>query len=1346
MPAVTESDLELAALEWFADLQYEVLPSDNLDPESVYQERSSLEDVILQGRLSAAIRRLNPELSEDSVHEVLRKLMRRDQPTLALQNEAFHRLVTGGVTIEVAVKGGGVRGKIVHIVDYERPENNDWVVSNQLTVIDRVHGRGQVRRPDLVVWLNGLPIAVLELKNPADENADIEKAIRQLETYKGDIPSLFVSNALLVVSDDVHAKLGSLTADRSRYGFWRTIKGEKDEPRDTQPLEVLLRGVFDKARLLDLIRGFITFEHDRGEVQKKVAGYHQFHAVRRAVEETVRASSAQGDKRVGVVWHTQGSGKSLSMLFYAGKLIADPRMENPTLVVLTDRNDLDEQLFGTFSKSEAILRQTPVKAADRKHLKELLRTASGGVYFTTIQKFLGDEGENPPPLSERRNIVVMADEAHRSQYGLKSKLNTKTGELVQGLAQQMHNALKNASFIGFTGTPIDLKDRSTVRIFGDTISQYDIQRAVEDKATVPIYYENRLARLELDEAERPHLDDDFEEVTEGEEEERKEALKSEWSTLEALVGTEKRLGLVAQDLVEHFEQRLASINGKALVVCMSRRIAAELYNAIAKLRPDWAREDDDTGSMKVVMTGSASDIPLLRPHVRSKSRRERLAERFKDPKDPLKLVIVRDMWLTGFDAPCLHTLYVDKPMQGHNLMQAIARVNRVYGDKPAGLVVDYLGIASFLKEALHTYTESGGRGKTTEDHDRIVEEMFEQLEICRDVLHGFDIPAFLSAPPTKRLQLLPVARELVLSQQGKSETVNTAPKKSKSPAPKPPLDGHDRYMQAVGKLSAAFAGASGDSRCEEIRNEVAFHQAVRAGLVKLETGKSTSGADLSHAIRQIVANAVVPTDVMDVFAVAGLPKPDISILSKEFLAEVQGMKHKNLAAALLKRLLQDEVRTRQQSNVVVGRKFSEMLEAALNRFRTRAVSTVQVIEELIELAHAMSAGDAAEKKRNLSREESAFFDALAENKSAVDVLKDEGLTLIARELTLVVAKNTSIDWNQKKSVQARLRIALKKVLKAHGYPPDASERAIQLVLAQAETLRINLSEGTSEAAPKGAEEGEAEPKEKNALPSPIAFFDGLVSSQANPVLRVKTRRDGFDKVLVFLAGIGLALLRERAGGTVPEKARKEIAQFAGRPISMGGWFELACNFAAEIPPDPSDPLVTSVRALVTPDGKRSELAQAIAEHVIPDRNVFAHTVTATEEAVAAAEEELMTLWSTLERALDGLRTARLVARVTTMKADLNAKTIQYQVRELHGNPAHFPIREETLRDNLEGEWAYALRGSHALCLAPVVACVANEDGSGHGVFLARELGVAPGKAIETVSLSGSAKKKIPPPA
>jgi type I restriction enzyme R subunit len=1332
MGAVTESDLEHATLEWFAELGYEVLPSDHLDPESVYGERSSLSDAVLVGRLDAASRRLNPDLAEDTVEQALKRVLRRDQATLALDNEVLHRLMTEGIELEVAGDQGRVAGERVQLIDFDDPDANDWMVTNQVTVIDRARGSGRARRLDVVVYVNGLPLAVFELKNPGDAQADIGKAIQQLRNYREDVPSLLVPNVMLVASDDVEARLGSITADASRYALWRTVEGEHDAPRHAQPLEVLVRGVFEKARLLDFVRNFVTFEHDDSNVHKKIAAYHQFHAVRRAVDETARAAGKGGDRRVGVVWHTQGSGKSLTMLFYAGKLVLDPRMENPTLVVLTDRNDLDEQLFGTFAKSQRLLRQTPVQAESRAHLRELLRTASGGIYFTTIQKFAPEDAEKAEPLSKRRNIVVIADEAHRSQYGFEAKFNRKTGQKSYGLAKHLRDALPGASFIGFTGTPVELDDKSTVEVFGNHISVYDILQAVEDKATVPIYYENRLARLGLSDEERPHIDSEFDELTEGEEEEQREALKSEWSTLETLVGSEKRLKLIAKDIVDHYEKRSQGLAGKALVVCMSRRIAAELYRQIVALRPQWHDPSDEAGTLKVVITGSSSDSELLRPHVRTKSARERLADRFKDPEDPLKLVIVRDMWLTGFDAPCLHTLYVDKPMQGHNLMQAIARVNRVFGDKPGGLVVDYIGIATFLKRALLTYQSCKGRGEPTRDKHGLVHVMLEQLAICRDVFHGFDVAGFLTATPARRLALLPAAREHVLAQRGAEP------------------DGYETFLQAVSKLTSAFAAATPDERCEEIRDEVAFYQAVRAGLLKLDGAKRTLGGDLSHAVRQIVSNALVSTEVVDVFAAAGLERPDLSVLSPEFLVEVQGMKHKNLAAALLARLLRDEVRKREQRNVVQGRRFSEMLEDALSRYRARSITNVEVIEALMAMAKELREADARGAALKLTVEESAFFDALAENQSAVEAMKDEGLATIARQLGDVVRTKATLDWNQKRTVQARLRVELKKVLRKAGYPPDQCDKAVALVIEQAERLKINLVDGGSEADTgrvddEDGDDASLEPApEVGELPYPIAVFDGLIASHANAVLRVKSLRDAFDKGMTFLAAIALAALRDRGNGALGEPAKKVLAKFAGKPISMGGWFELAAQLAELVPSNPADPVACAVRVLIDEKGKRSALALAIGD-VIHERNDFSHTVTASEESAAAAEPELRALWARFEKALAPLRKVELVSRAGLTDHDPKTHTARYQVHALHGSPAHFPIRERTVRGRLETGWAYLLNGETPLSLAPLVHASASEADKRDDLFLARTIELTPGKSVELVSVAGAGKKKVKAP-
>ena len=869
--------------------------------------------------------------------------------------------------------------------------------------------------------VNALPLAGTELKNPADEGADIWTAFHQLQTYKHEIPSLFHFNEILINSDGLEARIGSLTADRERFAPWRTIEGEVLAPSTLLGLEVLVRGVFEKRRFLDLIRHFVVFEEDAGEIAKKLAGYHQFHAVQTAVDETVKASRPGGDQRVGVVWHTQGSGKSLTMVFYAGKVVLHPAMENPTLVMLTDRNDLDDQLFATFSRCHALLRQKPVQVTSRADLREKLSVASGGVVFTTVQKFFPEEkGDRFPLLSDRRNIVVIADEAHRSQY-----------DFIDGFARHLRDALPHASFIGFTGTPIELSDKNTRAVFGDYISVYDIQRAVQDGATVPIYYEGRLAKLELKAAERPKIDPEFEEITEGEEETRRERLKTRWAQLEALVGTEKRVALIAKDLVQHFEQRLEAMDGKAMIVCMSRRICVDLYDAIVKLRPDWHDPDDEQGAIKIVMTGSASDPVPWQTHIRNKSRREAMATRFKKVADPLKLVIVRDMWLTGFDAPCLHTLYVDKPMRGHGLMQAIARVNRVFRDKPGGLVVDYLGLADQLRNALATYTESGGKGDTAIDQQEAVAVMLTKFEICQDLFHGLDYLPVIAQGPKAVFPFLPAAQEHILQQE----------------------DGKERLVRAVGDLSKAFALAVPHEESIRIRDEVAFFQAVKAALVKRSLVDARPEEELNAAIRQIVSRAVAASDeVVDIFAAAGLKRPDISILSDEFLAEVRGLPQKNLAVELLKKLLQDDLKIRSKRNLVQSRTFSEMLERALNGYKNRAVETAQVIAELIALAEQMRDAHAKGQELGLTEDELAFYDALGVNDAAVKVMGDAVLRAIAKELTETIRRNVTIDWTQRESARARLRTMVKRLLRKHGYPPDKQEQATATVMEQAERL------------------------------------------------------------------------------------------------------------------------------------------------------------------------------------------------------------------------------------------------------------------------------------------------------
>jgi type I restriction enzyme, R subunit len=1036
----SESVVEEAALAWLEGLGWQIAHGPDIAPDSPGAERSDYGQVILEQRLRDALAQLNRGLPAAALDDAFRKLTRPEGAEMSARNRAVHRLLVDGVTVEYRTPDGEIRGAQARVLDFENTATNDWLAVNQCTVAENKHSR----RLDVVLFVNGLPLAVVELKNAADENATIWTAFQQLQTYKAEVPLLFATNALLVISDGVEARVGTLTAGREWFKPWRTVSGERLADPHLPELQVVSEGVFAPGRFLDLVRDFIVFEDEGGgRLAKKMAGYHQFHAVRVAVSETLRAAELRreadrvaeatggyetgrqpggkpGDRRIGVVWHTQGSGKSLTMAFYAGRIIREPAMENPTVVVLTDRNDLDDQLFGTFSRCTDLLRQPPVQAESRAHLRELLQVAAGGVVFTTIHKFFPEEKDDRhPTLSERRNIVVIADEAHCSQY-----------DFIDGFARHMRDALPHASFIGFTGTPIELQDANTRAVFGDYISVYDIQRAVQDGATVPIYYESRLAKLALDEAERPKIDPDFEDATEGEEVERKEKLKTKWAQLEAVVGAEKRLKIIARDIVEHFEKRLEAMDGKAMVVCMSRRICVELYRELIRLRPDWHHEDDERGALKVVMTGSASDPADWQPHIRNKSRRETLANRFRDAADPLRVVLVRDMWLTGFDAPSLHTMYVDKPMRGHGLMQAIARVNRVFKDKPGGLVVDYLGLAHELKAALATYTESGGTGRTALDQDEAVAVMIEKYEVCCGLFHGFDWSQWTSGTPQERLALLPSAQEHILQQE----------------------NGKDRCLRAVRALSQAFALAVPHAEALRIQDDVAFFQAVLAVLAKRAPGDARPEEELDHAVRQIISRAVAPEGVIDIFAAAGLEKPDISILSEEFLAEVRGMPQKNLAVELLRKLLQGELHTRRRQNVVQARSFAEMLEQTIRRYQHRAIEAAQVIEELIQLAQDMRQANARGEVLGLSEDELAFYDALETNDSAVQVLGDATLRAIAQELVRTVRANITIDWTLRENVRAQLRVLVKRILRKHGYPPDKQEQATHTVLEQAEVL------------------------------------------------------------------------------------------------------------------------------------------------------------------------------------------------------------------------------------------------------------------------------------------------------
>jgi type I restriction enzyme R subunit len=1045
--AFCESVVEEAALSWLEELGYAVLHGPDIAAGEAGAERNdpNYRDVLLERRVRQALVRLNPDLPPEALEDAYRKLTRVDAPSLVERNRAVHRMLVDGITVEYRRRDGSIAGTQARVIDFETPASNDWVAVNQFTVSEGQH----TRRPDVVLFVNGLPLAVIELKNPADENATVWSAFQQLRTYQAQVPALFATNAVLLASDGVQARVGSLGAGKEWFKPWRTITGREDAPPNLPELQVVLGGVFEQRRLLDLLRYFIVFEDSTaagggGKVVKKMAGYHQFHAVNAAVEETLRAArpaaadqmaetpgrydsgkpgGEPGDRRVGVIWHTQGSGKSLTMAFYAGRVILHPAMANPTVVVLTDRNDLDDQLFGTFARCRDLLRQPPVQAADRSDLRAKLAVASGGVVFTTIQKFFPEEkGDRHPVLSERRNVIVIADEAHRSQY-----------DFIDGFARHMRDALPHASFVGFTGTPIEKTDANTRAVFGEYISVYDIQRAVFDGATVPIFYESRLARLELKESERPKIDPEFEDATEGEEVERKEKLKSRWAQLEAVVGSENRIKLIARDLVEHFENRLVAMDGKAMVVVMSRRIAVDLYRELVALRPAWNGEDDEHGTLKVVMTGSASDPLEWQTHIRNKASREALAARFRDAADPFQIVIVRDMWLTGFDAPSLHTMYVDKPMHGHGLMQAIARVNRVFKDKPGGLIVDYLGLADELKQALATYTEAGGTGETALDQAEAVALMLEKYEICQGLFHGFDWGLWTTGTPQERLSLLPAAQEHVLGQE----------------------DGKSRLLRAVTELSQAFALAVPHEDALRIRDDVGFFQAVRAVLAKGTPGDRRSDEELDLAIRQIISKAVISHEVVDIFAAAGLKRPDISILSDEFLADIHGMPQRNLAVELLQKLLRGEIRERGRRNVVQARSFAELLERALRKYQNRAIETAQVIEELIQLARDMREANKRGEQLGLTEDEVAFYDALETNDSAVAVLGDATLKAIARELVATVRRNVTIDWTIRENVRAQLRVYVKRILRKYGYPPDKQEKATQTVLEQAEALSEN---------------------------------------------------------------------------------------------------------------------------------------------------------------------------------------------------------------------------------------------------------------------------------------------------
>jgi len=1036
MAPITEDHLEQQAIEWFREIGYSHAFGPQLAPDGSQAERVDYRQVVLQSRLRSALRRLNPEVPPATIEMALLQLINPNVPGLMAANRQLHRWLTQGLPITF-MDGNEQRGLRLRVIAFDDPAANDWLVVNQLAIQGPRHNR----RPDLVVYVNGLPLAVLELKNPTEEKADIWAAFNQLQTYKTDIPDLFLANVLLVISDGVHARVGSLSADRQRFQRWRTIAAEQDldplgQHRD---LETVIRGVFDQRRLLDFLHYFCLFEED-GQILKKIAAYHQFHAVREAVERVVQASRPDGDRKAGVVWHTQGAGKSIEMACLAGMLLLDPRLGNPTLVIVTDRQDLDGQLFGVFSGAGDLLGEAPKQAGSRQELRQLLKDRpSGGIVFTTIQKFAPEPGEQHiDALSQRRNIVVICDEAHRTQYGFQGRLDPRTGQIKLGLARCLREALPQATFLAFTGTPIEQQDRDTQAVFGHLISVYDIQQAVEDGATVPIYYESRLARLALNSAALGAIDAQVEELLAGpdadepaeEDISAAERAKSRWAALEALVGAEPRIEEVAADLVAHFEQRSRSQAGKAMAVLMSRDICARLYDAIVALRPDWHDDDHRKGVIKVVMTAAASDAAHLQPHHTTRQQKKDLERRFKDPDDPLRIVLVRDMWLTGFDAPCLATLYVDKPMRGANLAQAIARVNRVFQDKPGGLVVDYLGIAPQLKEALATYTAAKGKGRPTHDTGEAVRLVREKLEVVRDLLHPLDWSGFQE--PDIALRLIPLCLDHILALS----------------------DGKQRFCDVVLAMAKAYSLCSTTEAGAALDPEVAFLKGLRALLIKgdPDEGDGAAPRNVDAELRQLLSGALVSEGVTDIFQVAGLQKPDISILSDQFLADISKIPQKNLAVELLQRLLKEEVQTRFRLNEVKKRRFSELLQASLVKYANRSIEAAQVIEELIAMARQFR--DEADKLEalGLTTAEIAFYDALANNKSAEELMGDEVLTEMARGLAQTLRQNLTIDWQYKENVRARLRTMIKALLKRYKYPPDQEASAVELVLRQTEVI------------------------------------------------------------------------------------------------------------------------------------------------------------------------------------------------------------------------------------------------------------------------------------------------------
>ncbi len=1031
MSIIDENQVELQSIKFFKELGYKYKNGYDIAPEGDNPERDDYRKVILENRLRSALVKINPDIPFQTISNSINQIINPNTPSLLICNREIHKWMTKGLKVTYMQDNEEI-GRKLQLIDYENIDNNDWLVVNQF----EIQGDQRLRRPDVLLFVNGLPLAVIELKNPADENADIWSAYNQLQTYKDNIPDLFNTNGVLVISDGIQARLGSLTATEERFMRWRTIDGETVDPLGQyQDLETLIKGLFNKETFLNYIRYFCIFEDDKSII-KKIAGYHQFYAVQKALEKVVDASQIEGNKKGGVVWHTQGAGKSLEMTCLAGRIVSDIRLGNPTIVMVTDRQDLDGQLFGVFNDAGDLLGETPKQADSIKELKELLiDRPSGGIIFTTIQKFQTEKDEEKfLVLTDRHNVVVMCDEAHRTQYGFKGVIDQKTGQLKYGLARALRDALPNATFIAFTGTPISQDDRDTQAVFGEYVDVYDIQQAVEDGATVPIYYESRLAKIKLDESKIPVIDDEVEDIFEDgiEDDEQQEKAKTKWSQIEALVGAQPRLEQIAKDLINHFETRCKTQPGKAMIIGMSRDICARLYEELIKLKPDWDDSDHIKGSIKVVMTASAADEQHLQKHHTSKEQKKNLEKRFKDPSDKLKIVIVRDMWLTGFDAPCLTTMYVDKPMKGANLAQAIARVNRVFADKPGGLIVDYIGIAPQLKEALATYSGAKGRGKPTIDTSQALMILEEKLMVARDILHPIDWSDFRE----KALQLLPECIDHILEQE----------------------DGRKRYCDTILAITRAFALCGAMQEAQEYADQVAFHQAIRAPLIKTNRkGGRGEFKDTDFELKQLVSESLVADGVSDIFKIAGLDTPDISILSEEFLKEVKNMPHKNLAVELLEKLLNDQVKSKFRTNIVKQRKFSDLLQNALSKYQNRSIEAAQVIAELIEMAKEFKNDIEKSDELNLDPIENAFYDALLNNKSAEELMSEEILIEIAREVAQKLRKNITVDWSVRESVRAKIRLIIKTLLKKYKYPPDKQEEAVNLILSQAEIASNELS-------------------------------------------------------------------------------------------------------------------------------------------------------------------------------------------------------------------------------------------------------------------------------------------------